>query len=423
MDKRPGNEARAPQAGPRAAAATTGAARGGARPRVLIVDQSGELGGAELALLPVAAALADRAEAVLLADGPFRGRLQAEGVKVSVLSDPRVLAIRKNSMGPRVALSALAGLWSQVRALGARGRNCDVLYLNTQKALVLGALAKTICRRPVVWHLHDIVSRDHFGRAQLAIVRQLVRHRVDFVIANSQAAADSLTSLAGWPAEKMVILHNGISASPFDAVADADRDVLRRRFDLPAGVPLAGIFGRLAQWKGQHVMIEAVAAVPGMHVAIVGSAMFGEQPYEASIRAQVERLGLGNRVHFLGFQDDVPALMKAMDVIVHASVAPEPFGRVVVEGMLAARPVVAAAAGGVVEIITDGVDGMLVPPGDVAALGAALTTLMNDPARRAALGRTARTSAGERFSLERYIAEIVRCIDGVAAGGGHAATA
>ncbi len=89
----------------------------------------------------------------------------------------------------------------------------------------------------------------------------------------------------------------------------------------------------------------------------------------------VESEGLANRAHFLGFRDDVPALMKGVDIVAHTSIAPEPFGRVVVEGMLAGKPVIAARDGGVTEIIDDGRDGLLVPSGDANALAAAIRQL------------------------------------------------
>ncbi len=129
--------------------------------------------------------------------------------------------------------------------------------------------------------------------------------------------------------------------------------------------------------------------------------MFGEEAYEERLHALAGELGVADRVEFRGFRDDVRAELAELDVLVHASTTPEPFGQVVLEGMAAGLPVVAAAAGGRAEIVTDGVDGLLVAPGDAAALAAALTRLAADPQLRERLG-----AAGRRTSL-RYAPPVV----------------
>lgn len=156
---------------------------------------------------------------------------------------------------------------------------------------------------------------------------------------------------------------------------------------------LVGLFGRLTPWKGQRVLMEAVARMPGATMVLVGAPLFGEHTYEAALRARAAEPDLAGRVHFLGFRADVAELMHCMDVVVHASVWAEPFGRVVVEGMLAARPVVATAAGGVKEIVDDGETGILVSPDDAPALASALNRLA-DEAERDQMGVRARGSGG-----------------------------
>jgi glycosyltransferase involved in cell wall biosynthesis len=164
--------------------------------------------------------------------------------------------------------------------------------------------------------------------------------------------------------------------------------------------PVLGVFGRLAPWKGQHVLLDALAEladVPNLQALVVGDALFGEADYAKSLRRKAEALGLGGRVRFLGFRDDVPALMRLADIVVHTSVAPEPFGRVVVEGMLAGRPVVATRGGGVVEIVEDGVTGLLTEPGDARSLAAAVRGLLGDAARRQSIA-----TRGQRFALQHF---------------------
>ena len=115
-------------------------------------------------------------------------------------------------------------------------------------------------------------------------------------------------------------------------------------------------------------------------------------------------------MHVAGFQDDVPAWMKAMDVILHTSTEPEPFGRVIVEGMAAARPVIAAAAGGVTEIVRHQHNGWLVKPGDVAALADAIGALRADPAMAQRLADQALADAQSRFSVDQYLQRMMQAI-------------
>jgi glycosyltransferase involved in cell wall biosynthesis len=378
---------------------------------ILFVDQSGQLGGAEFSLLPLAATWEGPCEVLLLSDGPFRERLEARGVPVSLACDANVSRIRKNTLHLSW-LSALPGIVRQVRAIARRAAPFDVLFLNTQKALVLGALGKPLHRKKIVWHLHDIMSSDHFGPAQRLVVRWLARYAVDHVIANSQASAASLVELAGYAPDAVPVVHNGVDIDEFRQVDAPDMGTLRRRFGLPEHVYLAGLFGRLAPWKGQHVAIEALARIPDMHLVLVGSALFGEQRYVETLHSLAARLGVEDRLIFAGFRDDMPAWMKAVDIILHTSTEPEPFGRVIVEGMAAGRPVIAAAAGGVTEILRHRVNGWLIPPCDPAALVDAIETLRAAPELAGRVARVALDDAANRFSVGSYLEQMKRSIAG-----------
>jgi glycosyltransferase involved in cell wall biosynthesis len=159
-----------------------------------------------------------------------------------------------------------------------------------------------------------------------------------------------------------------------------------------------------------------VARLPGVHALIVGGALFsGEAPYEAELRARAELPSYAGRVHMLGARDDVPRLIAACDVVVHASVLAEPFGRVLVEAMLAGRPVVATNAGGVPEIVADGDTGVLVPPGDARALAEVLQELRGDAGRATAMGRRGSGHARRHFSRGAMLAGVHRVIEEIAA--------
>ncbi|QDQ83402.1 glycosyltransferase family 4 protein [Paraburkholderia megapolitana] len=377
---------------------------------VLFVDQSGQLGGAEFALLSLAGLYASRGKVVLLSEGPFRTRLEALGVHVQVIGSKHVSNIHRQSM--RFGwLRALPGIASQVRAIAAEAKRFDVLFLNTQKALVLGALGKPFHRRPVIWYLHDIMSAQHFGFVQRVIVKWMVRHMVDRVVANSHASAQALAALTGCATDTLAVVHNGIDTSIFDSFGTLDAGdiaALRRRLGLPEHVWLAGLFGRIAPWKGQHVAIAALARLHDVHLVLVGDALYGEHAYAQELHSLAQRLGVTERVHFVGFRDDVPAWMKAMDVIVHTSTEPEPFGRVIVEGMAATKPVIATAAGGVTEIIRHRHNGWLVQLGDEKELADAVSTLRASPDLAQRLADQGRADAQRDFSLDGFLRKMTQ---------------
>ncbi|MGF6596921.1 glycosyltransferase involved in cell wall biosynthesis [Paraburkholderia sp. GAS448] len=378
-------------------------------PSVLFVDQSGQLGGAEFSMLPLTVAWAARREVLLLSDGPFRHRLESLGVEVHLALEDGVSKIRKE--GVRLSwLGTLPGIVRQVRAIARHAEEFEVLFLNTQKALVLGALGKPLHRKPVIWHLHDIMSPGHFGPMQRLLVKWLTRYAVDGIIANSHASAASLVALTDCSPESVPVVHNGVDVREFDAVDAGDLGALRRRLGLPEGVYLAGLFGRLAPWKGQHIALEALAQMQDVHLVLVGSALFGEQRYAESLHRQAARLGVADRVHFAGFRDDMPAWMKAVDVILHTSTEAEPFGRVIIEGMAAGRPVIAAAAGGVVEIVRHRENGWLVEPGMPALLAEAIETLRAAPELAQRIADQALNDVMRYFSLDGYLAQMKRAM-------------
>ncbi|MBN3853627.1 glycosyltransferase [Paraburkholderia sp. Ac-20340] len=381
-------------------------------PRVLAIDQSGVLGGAELSLLEVVKGLKAHIEVLLFNDGPFREALDAAGARVDVVDSGALRNVRRDG-GAVPKLGVIAGIAGLVRETRRRARGADVLYANTQRAMVIGVLAGKLARKPVVWHLRDIVSAEHFGRVQRAIIKGCAKLGLAHVIANSHASAQVFAELTRFDSDRIDVVHNGVDESPFRALARVPQAQLRAQIGLPQDAFLVGAFSRLARWKGQHVLLEALLQEPRAHAVFVGAPLFGEDAYAQELHEYVAAHGLGDRVHFLGFRHDIAACMRAMDVIVHTSITPEPFGRVIVEGMLAQRPVVASRDGGVKEIVEHGKSGLLCTPGDAQALASTLAALHDDQALRERLARNGLLVARERFGKEQYVEAVGRVLDGV----------
>jgi glycosyltransferase involved in cell wall biosynthesis len=378
--------------------------------RVLALDHVGVLGGAELSMLDVVTGLGEDVTVRLFVDGPFREALERRRVDVRVLPMGALALVRKESLAP--SPRAVLAAWRMAGLVAREGKAARVLYANSQKAFIVAALAGRRGGRPVVWHLRDLLGSPHFSALNSRAAVTMANWGAARVIANSQATADAFVA-AGGRRRLVRVVHNGVDAAVFDAVRGDAMRALRAQL-APGAAYVLAVFGRLHAWKGQHIVLDAMAHLPAdCHLWIVGAPLFGEQAFEASLRAQAERLGITPRVRFLGFRDDVAPLMRAADVIVHASTFPEPFGRVVVEGMLARRPVVATAAGGVVEIIADGTTGVLVPPGDAAALAHAVAALRADPPRAAAIAEAGSARARSAFGVDAMVRGVRAVLDEV----------
>jgi glycosyltransferase involved in cell wall biosynthesis len=368
------------------------------KPRILFVNHGAVLGGGELSLLDIVRHVASRARVALLSPGPLQTRLQGEGVPTVLLStSAAVLNTRRESS--RLSLAAVYGTARVAVRLARTVGPAELLYANSQKAFVVAALAARLRRRPLLWHLRDVLSPEHFSRRNIRIAVGLANRCATRVIANSAATAAAFVA-AGGRQDKVVVIPSGVDPTPFRAPGQENVAEVRRTLGISDSARLVvGLFGRVAPWKGQHVAIEAIARLEGATLLVVGAPLFGEVAYAEELATLVERLGMSGRVKLLGFRDDIPSLMRAVDVVVHTSLAPEPFGRVLVEAMLVERAVIAAEAGGAREIVRDGVTGLLVPPGRPDRLAEALRRLLEDPALRQAMGRRGRERAERHFTL------------------------
>ncbi len=376
------------------------------------------LGGAELCLRDIVLGRGNRRDRVVLfQDGPLGDLLRQDNVGVRIESLGRRGGEVRKSSGIGAKIAASVGVAQLARRVAKVARDIDVIYANTAKALIVATIAGRLARRPVIYHLHDILSADHFSRSNLRLLSMLAKHGAAHVIANSQATADAFIAVGG-NCDRITVIYNGIDSVPFDlAIARAEREraAIRASIGL-TDEPLLGLFGRFAPWKGQHVAIEALGRLPGVHLMLVGDALFGEDQYTASIRRQADEQAPG-RVHFMGFRSDVADMMRSSDAVIHCSTAPEPFGRVIVEAMLAARPVVASGAGGAKEIIEDGVTGILCEPNSVESLVAKIRLLIDGNVSVPRLTQAARKNAIQRFDLAARVDDVNQVIDKVAARG------
>lgn len=322
-----------------------------------------------------------------------------------------LLARRLESEGhARVSTAAPAhespdGVWSaaDLRALTRRIRREGVtlVYLTDQRTWswwypifrLAGAGAVIV---------HDRTSGERTPGGPVRHGIKALLHRVpglgaDRVIAISAFVRRRLRDVNGVPADRLRLVYNGVEIERF---AGEPRGLLQSVLGVPRDTPVVFASGRAQPYKGIPVLIEAASRLPRTTFAYCG-----DGPALSAFREQAARLGLAN-FHFLGRRDDVPELLRDAAIAVVPAVWAEAFGLTVVEAMAAGVPVIASRVGGIPELVQEGITGLLVPAGDPAALASAITGLLDDPARRAALGAGGRRAARERFTIDRTVVGI-----------------
>ena len=388
--------------------------------RIAFVNPIAQVGGAEMILLDLMASLADAIPGVdrhlIVADeGPLIDRARGLGVRVHVRPMPaRIAGLGDSALKGRGKVGALLGLAARAAPAGLAGMHYarglgrlireigpDVVHSNGIKSHLLLRLA-SLKGIPVVWHLHDFTAT----RPVMARVLRWAASGAAGAIAISEAVGrDGRRVLDPLP---VAVVYNAVDVDQFTpGPGDGARlDALANLPPLDPGVPRVGLVATYARWKGQDLFFEA-ARLLGDRPArfyVIGSPIYqtkGSQWSEAELRALAGSLGLGGRVGFIPFQRDTAAVYRSLDVVVHASTQPEPFGRTIVEAMACGRPVVVSNAGGAAELFDDGRDAVGFPPNDAGALAAAILGLVDDPGRRERIGREARATAVARFARPR----------------------
>jgi glycosyltransferase involved in cell wall biosynthesis len=373
------------------------------RPRILFVNHTAQPGGGEIALFNLVHHL-DRTRfhvaVVFLSHGPLIDQLRATGVETHVLDAGDVVDIRKDSLDGKGLLHVRQGMETAriVWRLSRLIRRCraDIVHANSLKADLIAGAAGRLAGTPVIWHVRDRIADDYLPRKVAMAFRWLSRYVPRFVVANSRATLQTLGKLSD---SRSAVVHDGTPILPLPVAAPADRTG-----------PVIGLVGRISRWKGQDVFLRAAAKVlhrfPAAQFQVIGGPLFGEEAFEREVHALAATLGIRHAVAFTGFRRDVRELIGGLDVLVHASTVPEPFGQVVIEGMCAAKPAIATAGGGVLEIVRDGQTGHLVPMGDDAGMAVAIEKLLADPVRAAAMGRAGRRRVVEHFSIERTASRV-----------------
>lgn len=365
--------------------------------RILFVDHVAAMSGGEVALLNLVLQFrGSQYEPVVLlfSEGPLADKLRNAGIELHVAPlHGSVINSRKDDLGGGTLLrlrdvaSTIAFALELSRLIDSL--NVAIVHTNSLKADLIGGMAARVAGVPLVWHVRDRIADDYLPARVARAFRALSRLIPTRVIAISRAVAETLGN-----SNRVRIVCDG---TPI-----AERPSPSGQGD---GVPVIGLVGRIAPWKGQDVFIRAASEVheahPSARFQIIGSAMFGEDQYETQVRQMVQSQKLEGVIEFTGFRNDVSDAIANLAILVHASTRGEPFGQVVIEGMAAGKPVIASRGGAIPDIVLDGKTGLIVPMNDPTALAEAIMKLLRDPARAADMGAAGRRRVAECFSIQR----------------------
>ncbi len=379
------------------------------RPVILFLHPTPDRYGADVALLELVRGLDPerwRAVVALPYDGPLVARLRSAGAAVEF--GPLGVIERRTLRSPLRLLKWLAELPRAVRFV----RDLVALHrpalVHTNTSVVLGgAIGAKLAGARHLWHIHEIIGRPAAIERRFA---RLAAQLADVVVSNSHATRAALDRHSSELAARHRVVHNGLDAADRERlmVGRWTRATARRELSIADDAPVVVLVGRINGWKGQGLFMEAAERLrlrlPDAQFLIVGDAPPGQQAAVVNLRKEIEARNLTGYVRYMPHTDAVGCLYSAADVVAVPSTRPEPFGLVALEAMMFSRPVVAAAHGGVTEVVEPGVTGLLFEPGDPEKLARALQVILEEPVRAREMGRRGALRQAELFTRERTAA-------------------
>ncbi len=396
----------------------------------MFLEPIGELGGAERCLLDLMYALQTRDSqidqiVICGSDGPFVSEAAKLGVRTIIMPLPKqILELGDSGLVQRLSKAdqieyvwrAISALWQANKyatLLSAKLASIQpsVIHSNGIKFHILTRMAR-IKGVPVILHLRDFIKSRPLASHALRWSAATATH----AIAISKAVAkESQLMLGPIP---ISVVYDAIDVQEFNPsvghVADLDR--LAGLTQADAGTIRIGLVATYARWKGHEVFLEAAAQVVSnlsgtpIRFFIIGGAIYrtgGSQLTEQSLREKVRSLHLEAYVGFIPFQERIAEIYRGLDIVVHASTQPEPFGRTIAEAMACQKSVIVSASGGASEIFLDGINALGFSPGDSESLASKIRTMLDNPAERERLSLQARITAAQRFSRERLAEEVL----------------
>lgn len=379
--------------------------------KVLYVNHTSRISGGERSLLDLLRGLPDVVSPVVACpSGPFADALRGLGVEWHRL--PAIEAsLRLHLLHTPVGLAGLATAAVVVRHLADRA-GADLVHGNSVRSGLIAALAARLGAPPVIAHVRDCLPP---GQVSSLTLRTIARGSIA-VLANSEHTRAGVIRANSGRHATVRVVHSPVDTTRFDPDPMGASEA-RARLGLSQTASVLAVVAQMTPWKGQDDAVRILAHLKrtrsDVRLLLVGSATFAaratrydNQAYVRRLHALIESLGVGREVDLLGERDDVPAVLRAVDLLLVPSWE-EPFGRTVVEAMAMSVPVVATSVGGPAEIVRPCVDGLLLEPRRPKRWAEAIESLLDEPDRLAQMGQSGRARALERFSLAGHVEAVL----------------
>lgn len=381
--------------------------------RIVCLNHSGKVSGAEISLLTFFEGLKERKEIEPILICPTEGVLKerAQGMGFPIVNiesfEAGFTSNPLSFLGYGVRLlrigRKLASIVKEIKA--------DLIDANSVRAGLVASVSTLFHKIPILVHVRDCVPRNRIG----ILTRRIIARRASRIVANSSYVAHHF-ALDGFMFRKTEVVYNPLDLSSFDP-KKVDGDQFKKMFKVNGSYPLLAVVGQISPWKGLADVIRAMSKVlssfPEARLLVVGepkfdtaSARYNNVAYLKELKSLVEKLNLRKEVIFTGERSDIPQIMKAIDLLILASWE-EPFGRALIEAMAMEKPVISTNVGGPTEILEDGVNGILVSPKNPQIIAQAIIQLASKKKKSEEMGRRGRKEVEKRFNTDTYIAKML----------------
>jgi L-malate glycosyltransferase len=375
--------------------------------RVLYLNHTGEMSGAERSLLTLLQGLPDDVSPVVACPGgPLASATAAIGIPVEPMAGTQASLRLHPLRTPGAIGEMLSSAW-RVRNI-ARRLAVDLVHGNSIRAGLIAGMARRLGGPPAVVAIHDHLPPTRLSR----LTQRTIAANLDMALACSQYAAEPFEALGS--GLRVRVVYNPIDLERFDPTR-ISREEARSRLGFSDSTVLLGVIGQITPWKAQDDAVRMVSQLkaghPEIRLLLVGSpkfesARYGNQAYARRLKELISSLGAQAEVVWLGEREDIPEILRALDIVLVPSWE-EPFGMVVIESMAMELPVIATEIGGATEVVTPPKDGLLLPPRQPDVWAEVIARLAERPAERASMGRAARRRVAQFLSVQMFVERVL----------------
>ena len=378
------------------------------RPKIMFMNHTSQLGGAELSLYDLITNLPVNSILLTMEAGPLITKLVSANIEIHVLEEGHTLTAPGYKISFLQRIIELYRLPKIIVRLIRLAKENDLIYANSKKILFLAILTAALAKKPLIWHQRDpILNFSHINlREKLSesLIIWLLNRYAKKIISVSRATTNTFVA-AGGKKDLSITVYNGMDPGKLKDLKSSEKT--RVAIGLPTQNILVGNFGRLTPWKGQKTVIEALQFLDSnIHCVFVGASLFNENNYATHLKELTHKLGLADRVHFIGFRNNAIEIMWAMDIVVHSSTEFDPCPRVIMEALFSQTPLIATNVGGVPELILNKISGLLIEPGNPQKMAEAIQAIVTNKPLANKLSRNGYELALKKYQLRTVIDKV-----------------